>query len=180
MISIHKATLTNASLISSLAKKIYQEHYLHLWQPGGAQWYMHEYAYAQHKIENELADCNVEYFIAAENGIYIGYMKIVLTAILPSDETMDALEVERIYLHQSAMGKGLGKKLMELAMQKAQQLKKQIIFLKAMDSSTAAIAFYKKIGYQICGSVQLPLPAFYLLKEQYRGMVILKKEVLQQ
>jgi diamine N-acetyltransferase len=179
MINIYKALITDAAVISSLAQNIYKEHYLHLWRPGGAQWYMQEYAYAQDKIEKELADDNVEYFIAAKNGIYLGYMKIVLTAVLPGDETRHALEVERIYLHQSATGKGLGKKLMELAMQKALQLNKDIIFLKAMDSSAGAIAFYKKIGYEICGSLQLPLPAFSLIKEGYRGMVILKKEVQQ-
>jgi diamine N-acetyltransferase len=175
MIYIYKASLTDAAIISSLAKKVYQEHYLHLWQPGGAQWYMQEYAYAQHKIEKELADDNVEYFIAAENGAYLGYMKIVLTAILPGDEILDALEVERIYLHKTTVGKGIGKKLMQLAQQKAQALNKDFIFLKAMDSSTGAIAFYKKLGYLICGSMQLPLPEFSLIKEGYRGMVILKK-----
>jgi diamine N-acetyltransferase len=177
MITILKASLTDAPLISELAKKIYQEHYLHLWQPGGAQWYMQEYAYAQSKIEQELADANVEYFIAAEDGTSLGYMKIVLNAILTNYETLGAMEVERIYLHKAATGKGLGKKLMEVAQQKAQALNKGIIFLKAMDSSVAAIAFYKKLGYEICGSLQLPLPDFSLIKEGYRGMVILKKHI---
>jgi hypothetical protein len=45
-----------------------------------------------------------------------------------------------------------------------------------MDSSTRAIAFYEKLGYIICGSLQLPMPAFSLMKEEYRGMVILKQE----
>jgi diamine N-acetyltransferase len=177
MLTIYKASLTDAPLISELAKRIYREHYLHLWQPGGAQWYMQEYAYAQSKIEQELTDANVEYFIAAEDGASLGYMKIILNATLTKHETLNALEVERIYLHKAATGKGLGKKLMQMALQKAQQLKKEIVFLKAMDSSTAAIAFYKKLGYEICGSLQLPLPDFSLIKEAYRGMVILKKHI---
>jgi diamine N-acetyltransferase len=179
MLNIYKALFTDAPLITTVARKIYQEHYLHLWQPGGAQWYMQEYAYAQDKIEKELADVNVEYFIAAENETCLGYMKIVLQTSLAGHETLDALEVERIYLHKAAVGKGYGKKLMELAYQKAQALNKDIIFLKAMDSSTGAIEFYKKIGYKVCGSLRLPLPEFSLIKEAYRGMIILKKTVVQ-
>jgi diamine N-acetyltransferase len=87
--------------------------------------------------------------------------------------------VERIYLHKAATGKGIGKKLMQLAQQKAQALKKEVVFLKAMDSSIDAIAFYTKPGYKICGTLQLPLPEFSLIKEGYRGMVILKKTVEQ-
>jgi diamine N-acetyltransferase len=177
MLTIYKAAVTDALLITQLAREIYKEHYLHLWQPGGAQWYMQEYAYAQNKIEQELADTNVEYFIAAEDGASLGYMKILLNATLTNHEMPDALEVERIYVHKAATGKGLGKKLMDVAQQKAKALNKHIIFLKAMDSSTAAIAFYKKLGYEICGSLQLPLPDFLLIKEGCRGMVILKKSL---
>ena len=177
MINIYKASPDDAVLITELARKIYQEHYLHLWHAGGAQWYMEEYAYAKEKIEMELADNNIEYFIAEEDGAYLGYMKIVLAAALAGDESMHALEVERIYLYKKATGKGIGKKFMLLAQQIAHQLKKDIIFLKAMDSSTGALEFYKKMGYSICGNLTLPLPVFQLMKKEYRGMVILKRKI---
>ena len=143
MINIYKASLNDAVHITELARKIYQQHYLHLWHAGGAQWYMEEYAYAKQKIEMELADNNIEYFIAEENSTYLGYMKIVLAAILAGDESMQAMEVERIYLYKKAIGKGVGKKFMLLAQQIAHQLKKDIIFLKVMDSSTDAIELQK-------------------------------------
>ena len=98
---------------------------------------------------------------------------------LPGFETLNALEVERIYVYKKTAGKGLGKQLMQTAMNKARELKKDIIFLKAMDSGTDALEFYKKLGYEICGRLQLPLPTFHLMKEEYRGMVILKKSVEQ-
>ncbi len=178
MIIINKASFTDKLLITELARNIYQEHYLHLWHAGGAQWYMEEYAYAEDKIEKELEDNNIEYFLAVEDGVYLGYMKIVLTSTLTGYETIDALEVERIYLHKKGKGKGLGKRLMQVALQKARELKKDIIFLKAMDTSTDAIEFYKKLGYTICSRIELPLPDFSLMKKEYRGMVILKRNVL--
>ncbi len=175
MITIYKALAADAVMLTQLARSIYQEHYLHLWHPGGADWYMNEYAYASHKIEQELADPQVEYFIASDDEQPLGYLKLNIEAAL--DDNPHALEVERIYLYKNAAGKGIGRQLMELALLRARELKKEILFLKAMDSSLDAIAFYQKLGYAICGSLQLPMPEFSLMKEEYRGMVILKKDV---
>jgi ribosomal protein S18 acetylase RimI-like enzyme len=177
MITIRKASVTDAPLLTNLARKIYREHYLHLWLPGGAEWYMEQYAYAPDKIEMEVASPNIEYYIITENDKAAGYLKLNLTALLPGNEEGDALEVERIYLHAQSKGKGLGKKTMLLAMQRAIALQKETIFLKAMDSATNAIAFYQSLGYVVCDSFQLPLPEFELMKKEYRGMVILKKEL---
>jgi len=178
MIRFRKASPGDALLLTTLAREIYKEHYLHLWYPGGANWYMNEYAYALHKIEHELLDSNVEYYLALENDIPVGYMKLLLNASLPGYESNEALEVERIYLLKAITGKGTGRQLMRMAMEKAKALKKNIIFLKAMDSSAEAIQFYQKLGYSICGTLQLPLPAFSLMKVEYRGMLILKMGVL--
>jgi diamine N-acetyltransferase len=175
MITIYKASAADAAMLTQLATSIYKEHYLHLWHPGGADWYMNEYAYAAHKIEQELTDPLVEYFIAADNDQPLGYMKLNTIAIL--DGNTNALEVERIYLYKNAAGKGIGRQLMELALLRAKELKKEILFLKAMDTSLDAIAFYQKLGYVICGSLQLPMPEFSLMKEKYRGMVILKRNL---
>lgn len=178
MITLYRASVADAEMLSTLAKDIYKEHYLHLWHAGGAEWYMNTNAYPVHKIESELINKNIEYLIAVENGNRLGYLKIVLTAELSSNHKhSNAMEVERIYLHKAAMGKGLGKKLMDFALEKARELKKEIIFLKAMDTSIEAIRFYNKLGYTIRGSMQLPLPEFSLMKEEYLGMVILQRPV---
>ena len=178
MILLSKASPNDVLVLTTLARDIYKEHYLHLWHPGGAEWYMNVYAYANDKIEDELRDPNIEYFIVFDEGVASGYMKLLMNAQFTGYENSKALEIERIYLFKRAMGKGTGRQLMQLAMEKARALKKDIIFLKAMDSSTEAIAFYKKLGYTICGNMQLPVPAFLLMKAAYRGMLILKMEVL--
>jgi diamine N-acetyltransferase len=175
--TIYKASLADAAMLTQLARNIYQEHYLHLWHPGGAQWYMEQYAYNFNKIEKELQDPNIEYYIASKNGSIAGYLKIILHTSLEASAEKNALEIERIYLYKKFTGKGLGKALMELAQKKANALKKDIIFLKAMDSGTDAMAFYKKNGFAICGNLQLPMPAFELMKAAFRGMVIMKKNI---
>ena len=177
MTTLIKASASDAAMLTELARDIYKEHYLHLWHPGGAEWYMETYAYARDTIEKDLDDPEIEYTIAYEADKASGYMKLLLTSELADYAHLAAMEVERIYLHKNAMGKGLGRQFMRLAMQRAGELQKDIIFLKAMDSSMDAIAFYKSLGYETCGSLQLPLPEFSVMKAEYRGMVILKRDV---
>jgi len=177
MISLSKAFPTDALILTKISREIYQEHYLHLWHPGGATWYMETYAYAKHTIKKDLKDPFTEYYVASEKGEYLGYMKIIINAAFTNEPLKEALEVERIYLYNSATNKGIGKQLMEFAKQRAIELNKEIIFLKAMDTSVNAIAFYEKMGYEVCGSLQLPLPTFFLMKEEFRGMLILKQQL---
>lgn len=156
----------------NLSRAIYKEYYLHLWNSGGANWYMYEYAYDSGKIKEELSDKNNLHFILYDDEKPMGYLKIRIDAQLEGYETQDALEIERIYLYKSISGKGFGKKLMLLSEEIAREHQKQIIFLKAMDTSYKAIVFYQSCGFSICGKLRLPFPQ---MKEEYRGMIILKK-----
>ncbi len=171
-IEIKEINSTHAEALSQLSKAIYAEHYLHLWYPGGADWYMHEQAYHPAKLLSELSDTNNRHFIVYEDEQPIGYLKIKISATWEGFELFDCLEIERIYLHKRASGKGIGKQLMQLSEQIARETHKDKIFLKAMDSSHNAVAFYQKLGYTICGTWVLP---FEQMKEEYRGMIILSK-----
>ncbi len=161
-----------AEALSVLAKNIYKEYYLHLWEPGGADWYQDEYAYHPDKLFTELADKNNLHFMVYENSEAVGYLKLKLDAPLEGHE--NGLEIERIYLHKSAAGKGIGKQLMLLAEKTALENNQRHLFLKAMDSSIEAISFYHKMGYTQCGTMVLP---FKKMKLTYRGMLILCKQV---
>jgi GNAT superfamily N-acetyltransferase len=170
-LQIQPIDISHAALLSSLAKDIYREYYLHLWLPGGADWYMHEYAYPENKIREELSDKENLHYIVCDEDAPVGYLKLKLQASL---EGLPALEIERIYLHRKAAGKGGGKQLMLFSEEIARQHNKQLLILKAMDSSVDALAFYYKLGYTAHGRLTLPFP---LMKEEFRGMIILRKDI---
>jgi ribosomal protein S18 acetylase RimI-like enzyme len=98
----------------------------------------------------------------------VGYLKVNYDY----SEKSSALEVERIYFHQSYKGLGLGRKLMEFAFELAQKQGKESVILKAMDSSKDAIGFYHKMGFQQIGT--FILHDFELMKPEFRRMVILE------
>lgn len=174
MLNIVQIGEANYAELAKLAQEIYQEHYLHLWQPGGADWYMYTHAYAPDVIQKELRDPdNLHYLVSYEN-VVIGYLKLNIPTSLPNTPIGNTLEIERIYLKKTQTGKGIGKKIMQFCESIARKNNCTYLLLKAMDSSDAALRFYQHQGYQITGSLSLPFP---LLKNEYRGMFILQKNL---
>lgn len=138
-------------------------------------WYINEFAYSVLKIKSEIENENSLHYIAYINNEPVGYLKINIDAAIAGGDTKEGIEVERIYIDNTAVNKGLGTHLMNFALDIAKFYQKKYIFLKAMDSAQMALQFYKKLGYEIVGSFRLSDTTFHLMKEEYRGMYILKK-----
>ena len=162
----------DAELLSRLAIAIYKQYYRHLWHDRGA-WYI-DYSYNIPKLKQEISDLNNFHYIAYSGQDPVGYLKIRLWEKWKGLERKNCLEVERIYILQDSAGFGLGKKLMNIALEVAKYHNQDIVFLKAMDSSQDALAFYQKLGFEVFDTLILP---FEQMKKEYRGMVILKKPV---
>ena len=166
--------ISHSQLLSDLAKKIYIPHYPYLWNEGGIDWYIHEYAYSVEKISTELSDPNNLHFIAYLNKEPIGYLKLNINANFNGFDPNTTLEIERIYILKTCIQKGVGTQLIEFVKGVAANLNKKDIILKAMDSAEHALQFYKKNGFEIVGDLELPAHIFKLMKPEYRGMFVLK------
>jgi GNAT superfamily N-acetyltransferase len=177
LIEIKKIDTTSAEVLSNLAKSIYVHHYAYLWLAGGMDWYMNEFAYPVSKITNEIENENCLHFIAYINNEPVGYLKINIDADIEGGNKKEGIELERIYIDTSAVNKGLGTYLMHFVFDIAKNYQKKNIFLKAMDSAKLAIQFYKKMGFELVGSFRLSDATFHLMKEEFRGMCILKKSL---
>ncbi|WP_371873239.1 GNAT family N-acetyltransferase [Lysinibacillus sp. Ag94] len=59
----------------------------------------------------------------------------------------DLLEIERIYIRNKYQGKGLGKHLINKAMEIAVAQNKKSIWLGVWEKNDNAIGFYKKMGF---------------------------------
>ncbi len=163
-----------ANELSELAKKIYPPHYPYLWNEGGIDWYINEYAYPVEKITQELQDPNNLHYIVYDHEKAVAYLKINICTSIKDFDPVNTMELERIYIDVNAIQKGIGSLLMNFTMKLAKQYHKKHIVLKAMDSAHKALAFYEKHGYKIVGEYRLPDKVFTLMKPEYRGMYILK------
>ena len=169
-ISIQKLEAKDAGLLSEVALKAYSDHYLELWYDNG-QWYK-ERSFSVERLADELADSNAVFYLAYYNDRPVGFLKLNINAPLPGAEDKNALELERIYLNKEAAGKGIGTELVELTFRIARENNKELVWLKAMDTSEGPIAFYERMGFKITGTHQLK---HALMREELRGMVIMTK-----
>jgi ribosomal protein S18 acetylase RimI-like enzyme len=176
-IEIKKIDSSSAEALSNLAKSIYVHHYAHLWLAGGMDWYINEFAYPISKITNEIENENFLHFIAYLKNEPVGYLKININAAIKGDDKQEGLELERIYIDYKTVNKRLGTYLMNFVFDIATSYQKKYIFLKAMDSAQLALNFYIKMGFEYASSFRLSDTVFHLMKEEYRGMYILKKTI---
>jgi len=163
--------LRDAQAISDVAIRSYKDFYLHLWHDGG-NWYIN-YSFSRPIIENELNDTNHAFFLVNDKEGPIGFLKLNIDKPLKGHELYNCIELERIYLIKVATGKGYGHQAMDFCFDYAKSLKKDIIWLKAMDTSDA-VGFYESLGFRRCDSLTLSFPQ---MKEEFRGMVVLMKRL---
>jgi GNAT superfamily N-acetyltransferase len=171
-IKIEKLESNKIELLREVALKSYSDHYLHLWHDEG-KWYKDTF-FSHEKLTEEFKDANAQFFVAFYNDEPVGFLKLNIDANLKGFEDRRGLELERIYLTKEAEGKGIGRKLVEETFAIAKLHNKNLVWLKAMDTSEGAINFYKKMGFAITGTHKLK---HHLMKEELRGMVIMSKEL---
>jgi ribosomal protein S18 acetylase RimI-like enzyme len=169
-IEIKRIGVADVTALSEIAIHAYCNHYKYLWYDEG-KWYI-EKCFSKENLLHELKDADAWFFIIYHSKEAIGFLKLNINTPFPGEENINALELERIYLTRSASGKGIGKKIIDYISNIATENDKKLIWLKAMDSSTDAIEFYKKMKFEICGTAHLN---FEMMKPEYRGMYIMKK-----
>lgn len=169
---IKKAGADNLDELREIGIRSYLPHYKHLWKPGGIEWYMNR-CFGKEFLEKEVSDPNVEYYFVKNDAENVGIIKLVLLKVLPGSEIENALYLEKIYLIKEWTGKGLGGKLIEFITNRARKLKRDFVWLMAMDSAAKPIEAYKKAGFKIHSYTNLGRE-FELMKEEFRGMVVMK------
>lgn len=166
---ITPCTPADAATVSDVAIRSYKDFYLHLWYDQG-HWYIKR-SFDELILQEDMRNLNHAYFLLYEGNYPIGFLKLNIHHPLRGFEKYNCLELERIYIIKSASGKGYGRQTMEYCFEYALKLKKQIIWLKAMDSSPA-VQFYERLGFEHYLRFRLD---FHQMKEEYRGMVVMMK-----
>lgn len=87
------------------------------------------------------------YFIATINNELVGGCGIFPTENLP----LGTCELVKLYLKASARGTGLGKKLMQEAMQWAKENGYTQVYLESMPELSKAVSIYENVGFERIG-----------------------------
>lgn len=90
------------------------------------------------------------YFIATIDEKVVGGAGIFPTENLPHG----TCELVKLYLHKDARGTGLGKKLLNIAMQWAKEFGYEKVYLESMPELSKAVTIYENVGFK---RIQQPL-----------------------
>ena len=109
-------------------------------------------AFSDSTIRQELTDPAADFYLAYEGEAPLGYLKLRKGEGPDQLRGQCVLELQRIYVHQHAIGRGIGAQLMKTAITSARQQNADTLWLGVWEHNPTAITFYQKWGFSIFGS----------------------------
>jgi diamine N-acetyltransferase len=94
-----------------------------------------------------------QFYLAWVNDEAVGYLKLIpyLSGHPEIALSKPAIEISRIYIESSVIGKGLGQQLMNFSIEKARAGNFAIICLGVWEKNEKAIRFYQRNGFEQVG-----------------------------
>ncbi|RCW77002.1 GNAT family N-acetyltransferase [Saliterribacillus persicus] len=126
-------------------------------------------AFNSKQLEKELSNISSEFFFIYFNNDLAGYLKVNINGALSEGMDDESLEIERVYIKKKYQKHGLGKYLLNEAIEIAHERNKKIICLGVWEKNENAIAFYKKLGF-----VQSGAHSFYMGEEEQKDFIMTK------
>ena len=128
-----------------------------------------ERAYNHKQLESELANNFSQFYFVYLDNELAGYLKVNINEAQSEKMPEDTMEVERIYIRTNFQRKGLGKYLINKAIEIATTLNKKSIWLGVWEKNNNALTFYKKMGF-----VQNGAHSFYMGDEEQIDVIMTK------
>lgn len=148
MISILKAQETDVAFLSEVGKKTFVEAHGHSAPKADIESYINE-KYAIELIKAELSDPQISYHIIYLNGIPAGFSKISFDTRNANIPLEKVSKLDRIYLLKEFHGFQLAYELFQFNRQLSLEKNQKGMWLFVWVENQKAIAFYKKLGFQI-------------------------------
>jgi diamine N-acetyltransferase len=146
-LNIRIATLEDVSKLAAISRMTFVETFA----DSNTKEDMHRYvqkAFNRDQIYKELQEANTIFLLAYDRDTLAGYAKL-RSGFEPQELLGEkAIEIERIYVRNSFIGKRIGKNLMEQALILGREQKYQTIWLGVWEFNPRAIRFYEKWGFE--------------------------------
>lgn len=150
LIHINKATPEDAPALAGLAARTFRDAFEADNNPQDMAAYLSA-AFSVSKMGEELHDPSSSFWLAYCGDLLIGYTKLRVGTPPDCVTGKSPVELERIYVDQSCIGKGYGGALMQRVIEEARAAGYKTIWLGVWKENPTSIAFYKKWGYEIVG-----------------------------
>lgn len=167
-ITIKKCTPDDVNKLQEISYVTFNETFKEQNSPENMNAYLQK-AFNLRKLEGELAHPFSQFLFAYVGEELAGYLKVNAHEAQSEDMGEDSLEIERIYVKSEFQRHGLGKNLLNKAIEIAAEQEKKKIWLGVWEKNENAIAFYKKMGFVQTGS-----HSFYMGDEEQTDFIMVK------
>ena len=147
-ITVRPATSEDAEIIADLSRDTFYETFAPSNKPEDIAQFLNEQFTRQSLIEEVKVPSNT-FFLAYAGNELAGYVKLRDRSNPRELKGLTSLEIARIYATGKMIGKGVGKKLMEISIEIARQRKKHAIWLAVWEKNQRAIDFYSSWGFEV-------------------------------
>ncbi|WP_282936235.1 GNAT family N-acetyltransferase [Paenibacillus sp. RC67] len=163
-----KCTLEDIGLLQEISVETFNETFMNQNSPKNMKAYL-ERAFNLKQIEKELSNISSQFFFVYFNSEVAGYLKVNTNDAQSEEMGDESLEIERIYIMSKFQKHGLGKYLLNKAIEITMEYDKKKIWLGVWEKNENAIAFYKKMGF-----VQTGAHSFYMGDEEQIDFIMTK------
>jgi len=167
-ISIKKCSIKDLRILQEVSIETFSDTFKEQNSPENMKAYLDK-AYALEKLEKELSHTSSQFFFIYLHEELAGYLKVNTDEAQSEEMNDESLEIERIYVRSKFQKQGLGKYLMNKAIELATESRKNVIWLGVWEKNQNAIAFYSKNGFVKTGA-----HSFYMGDEEQVDYILTK------
>lgn len=146
MTTIQKCTLEDLRKLQEISVETFTETFKDQNSAGNLNAYL-ERALNIKQLEKELYNPFSQFFFVYFSHEVVGYLKLNTNDAQSEVMGDESLEIERIYIKNKFQKHGLGKQLLNKAIETALEHDKKKIWLGVWEKNENAVAFYKKMGF---------------------------------
>ena len=151
MIKIQRASIDHLTTLQELSRRTFYEAFAASNTEADMQQYLSN-NFSVEKLSNELNEANSQFFIAWDEEIPVGYLKVNFEGAQTDLKENHSIEIERIYVMSAYHGRNVGQSLYDHAVKIAKELGKSSVWLGVWENNPRAIRFYEKNGFVAFGT----------------------------
>ncbi|WP_019639686.1 GNAT family N-acetyltransferase [Paenibacillus fonticola] len=167
-ITTKRCTVEDLGLLQEISIETFNSTFNNQNSPENMKAYLKK-AFNLQQLQTELSNISSEFYFIYSNEEIAGYLKVNTNNAQSEMMGNDSLEIERIYIKNNFQKSGLGKYLLNKAMEIAIEHSKKKIWLGVWEKNENAIAFYEKMGF-----VKTGLHSFYMGDEKQTDFIMAK------
>ncbi|PFA62880.1 GNAT family N-acetyltransferase [Bacillus sp. AFS015802] len=165
---LKKCTLEDAPALQEISYDTFNETFKEQNSPENMKAYLDK-AFNLEQVETELTHRSSHFYLVYVHDAVAGYLKVNTGDAQSEEMGHESLEIERIYIKSMFQKHGLGKYLLNKAVEMAREQHLKNVWLGVWEKNENAIAFYKKMGF-----VETGAHSFYMGDEKQTDLIMTK------